>query len=97
MTFAVGGLSIESVLTDGHSSGGTTYVVKGLSQPVAIVGDSLFAGSMGGSMTAYETGRQNNIKKVLTLPEGTILAPGHGPLTTVGQEKRHNPFFSGRI
>ena len=52
---------------------------------------------MGGSMTAYETGLQNNLKKVLTLPDATILAPGHGPLTTVSQEKLHNPFFAGRI
>jgi glyoxylase-like metal-dependent hydrolase (beta-lactamase superfamily II) len=49
---------------------------------------------MGGSMTSYEEGRRNNIERVLTLPPDTILAPGHGPLTTVEQEKQHNPFFT---
>ena len=93
-TFVVGGLTIESMLTDGHSPGGTTFVVGGLDRPLAIVGDSLFAGSMGGSMTAYERARQNNLTKILTLPDDTVLAPGHGPLTTVGQEKRHNPFLA---
>lgn len=93
-TFSAGGLTLESILTDGHSPGGTTFVVKGLNQPLAIVGDSIFAGSMGGSMTAYERARRNNLTKILTLPDDTVLAPGHGPLTTVGQEKRHNPFFA---
>ena len=45
--FHLGGLTIESFLTWGHSPGGTTFFVRGLDQPVAIVGDSLFAGSMG--------------------------------------------------
>lgn len=93
-TFRVGGLTIDSVLTSGHSPGGTTFIVQGLSRRLAIIGDSLFSGSMGGSMTAYEEGRRNNIEHVLTLPLDTILAPGHGPLTTVEQEKAHNPFFT---
>jgi glyoxylase-like metal-dependent hydrolase (beta-lactamase superfamily II) len=93
-TFRVGALTIASVLTSGHSPGGTTFIVHGLSHRLAIVGDSLFAGSMGGSMIAYEEGRRNNIERVLTLPPETILAPGHGPLTTVEQEQAHNPFFA---
>lgn len=94
-TFTLDGLAIESVQTSGHSPGGTTYVVRGLNHPLAIVGDSLFAGSMGGSMTAYEEGLRNNLEKILPLPGDTILAPGHGPLTTVAQEREHNPFFTG--
>jgi len=93
-TFRVGGLTIDSVLTSGHSPGGTSFVVHGLGRHLAIVGDSLFSGSMGGSMTAFEEGRRNNIEHVLTLPPDTVLAPGHGPLTTVEQEKNHNPFFT---
>ena len=38
---------------------------------------------------------RNNREQILTLPDETILACGHGPLTTVGQEKKHNPFFTG--
>ena len=74
-----------------------TYVIEGLKRPVAIVGDSLFAGSMGGGSVSYEDALQNNLKKILTLPDETMLCPGHGPMTTVGEEKVHNPFFAGRV
>jgi len=93
-TFAIGGLEIESRLTWGHSPGGMTFVVRGLAQPVAIVGDSLFAGSMGGGNISYEDAVRNNREKILTLPNETVLGPGHGPMTTIGEEKKHNPFFA---
>ena len=92
--FRVGSLEIEARLTSGHSPGGMTFVVTGLSRPVAIVGDSLFAGSMGGGNVSYEDALRNNREKILTLPDETIVCPGHGPLTTVGKEKRDNPFFA---
>ena len=92
--FRVGSLEIESRLTWGHSAGGMTYVVIGLSRPLAIVGDSLFAASMGGGNVSYEDALRNNREKILTLPGETIVCPGHGPLTTVGKEKRENPFFA---
>jgi len=92
--FRVGSLEIEARLTSGHSAGGMTFVVTGLSRPVAIVGDSLFAGSMGGGNVSYEDALRNNREKILTLPDETIVCPGHGPLTTVGKEKRDNPFFA---
>jgi hydroxyacylglutathione hydrolase len=92
--FRVGSLEIEARLTSGHSPGGMTYVVIGLSRPVAIVGDSLFAGSMGGGNVSYDDALRNNREKVLTLPDDTIICPGHGPLSTVGKEKRDNPFFA---
>lgn len=94
--FRVGSLDIESRLTWGHSPGGMTFVVTGLTRPVAIVGDSLFAASMGGGNVSYEEAVRNNRDKILTLPDETILCPGHGPLTTVGKEKRDNPFFANR-
>ena len=53
--FRLGKLEIETRLTWGHSRGGTTFVVNGLAHPVAIVGDSLFAGSMGGGSVSYGT------------------------------------------
>jgi hydroxyacylglutathione hydrolase len=92
--FKIGTLSIEARLTSGHSPGGMTYVVKGLEQPIAVVGDSLFAGSMGGGNVSYQDALKNNREKILTLPDGTIVCPGHGPLTTVGKEKRDNAFFA---
>jgi glyoxylase-like metal-dependent hydrolase (beta-lactamase superfamily II) len=95
--FECGKLRIESLLTCGHSAGGMTYFVRGLKKPLAIVGDSIFAGSMGGGNVSYKDALQNNLEKILTLPEETIICPGHGPLTTVADEKAHNPFFAHRF
>ena len=94
--FHLGELSIKTLLTWGHSPGMTTYFISGLSWPLAIVGDSLFAGSMGGSPTHYVMQLRNNQQKILKLPADTVLACGHGPLTTLKQEKQHNPFFARR-
>ncbi len=90
----LGGLTVESRLTWGHSPGGVTYVVSGLTRPVAVVGDSIFAGSMGGGGVSYSDAVKNNLEQILTLPTTTVLCPGHGPLTSVGEEQQHNPFFT---
>jgi len=92
-TFKVGGLSIEARLTSGHAAGGITFVLTGLERPVAIVGDALFAGSMGGGLVSFADALANNRKQIFTLPDATVVCAGHGPLTTVGEEKQHNPFY----
>ena len=89
--FTIGGLKVEARLTNGHSPAGTSYVIQGLRTKVAVVGDSLFAGSMGGAPNAYAQALKNN-RELLTLPDDTVLCPGHGPMTTVAEELRHNPF-----
>ena len=91
--FHLGELAIKTLFTTGHSPGQTTYYVTGLSWPLAIVGDSLFASSMGGSATHYEAQLRHNRNKIFKLPLDTVLACGHGPLTTLKEEKQHNPFF----
>ena len=95
--FACDAVKIESRLTTGHSVGGMTFVIEGLARPVAVVGDSLFAASMGGGAVSYPDALRNNLEKVLILPDETIICPGHGPLTTVGREKRENPFFAAKF
>ena len=92
-TFKVGALKIETRRTSGHAAGGITFIISGLARPVAIVGDAIFAGSMGGGMISFSEALDNNRRKIFTLPENTVLCPGHGPLTTVGEEKAHNPFY----
>ena len=92
--FHVGSLAIKTLLTNGHSPGLTTYYVTGLSWPLAVVGDAIFASSMGGSATHFADQVRNNKEKILTLPRDTVLACGHGPLTTITQEKHHNPFLA---
>jgi len=91
--FTLGSLDIETRLTDGHSAGGTTYLVSGLARPVAVVGDSLFCLSQGGARGAYHRALKNNRDMILSLSEETVLCPGHGPLTTVAWERMRNPFF----
>ena len=93
-SWTVGSLKIESRLTWGHSRGGITFVLSGLSHPIAVVGDALFAGSMGGGMASYADALRTNREEIFSLPADTIIAPGHGPHTTVGEEKQHNPFFA---
>lgn len=88
-----GGLKIEPRSTWGHSKGGITYVVTGLARPVAVVGDALFASSMGGGMVSYPDALATNRREIFSLPDATVICPGHGPLTTVGEEKSHNPFY----
>jgi glyoxylase-like metal-dependent hydrolase (beta-lactamase superfamily II) len=93
--FHLGEIAIKTLSTWGHSPGQTTYFVTGLDRPLAVVGDSLFAGSMGGSRTNFADQFRNNVDKIFQLPRDTVLACGHGPLTTVAQERIHNPFFAG--
>jgi hydroxyacylglutathione hydrolase len=90
----VSDLVIETRYTTGHTVGGMTYVVRrGLSVQVAAVGDALFAGSMGGGGHSWSEALTTNRKQLFTLAEETAVLPGHGPMTTIGQEKRHNPFY----
>ena len=92
-SWQLGSLTIEPRNTHGHSKGGTTYVISGLARPVAVVGDALFASSMGGGMVSFADALATNRKELFTLPDNTLVCPGHGPLTTVGEEKAHNPFY----
>ena len=77
-TFAVGGLTITARLTPGHSPGGLTYVVEGLRPQLAVVGDALFAGSMGGvAPEGYAAALRANSENILTLPglDGPLPRP----------------------
>jgi glyoxylase-like metal-dependent hydrolase (beta-lactamase superfamily II) len=94
----VGALELEVRFTPGHSPGGVCFVVHGTADPLVIVGDVLFAGSigrtdlMGGSFPVLE---QSIRKQLYTLPDETRVICGHGPDTTIGAEKTGNPFVSG--
>jgi glyoxylase-like metal-dependent hydrolase (beta-lactamase superfamily II) len=92
--FHLGPLAIKTLLTSGHSPGLTTFYITGLSWPLAIVGDSVFASSMGGSASHFAEQLRNNREKIFSLPNDTVIAPGHGPISTLNQEKKHNPFFA---
>ena len=90
--FPIGEIRFRVLHTPGHTLGSCCFVT-GL---VCCVGDTLFAGSVGGAMggtASYQTLLGSIRSKLFTLPEETALLPGHGPATTVGEELRHNPFF----
>ncbi len=92
----LGSLRITHRDTPGHAADGVTYVIGNWPEDaphVAIVGDTLFAGSMGRVPGDAAAAREVIRSQVLSLPDGTLLCPGHGPLTTVAEEKAHNPFF----
>ena len=92
-TFSIGTLRVSTRLTWGHSPAGTTYVVRGLDRPVAIVGDAIFAQSMGGGVVSFEAALSTNREEIFSLEDETVVCPGHGPMTSVGEEKAHNPFY----
>ena len=58
-----------------------------------VVGDALFAGSMGGARDLLSLARSKVQSEIFSHPDATLVCPGHGPLTTVGQEKANNPWF----
>ncbi len=79
--------------TGGHSPGGRTLYCPG--EGVAIVGDSLFSGGIGRYDFPHSDGRlllANIREHLLTLPDETRVFCGHGPDTTIGQERRYNPY-----
>lgn len=90
--FAIGKQSFVARCAPGHTQGGICLVHS----QVAFVGDALFAGSTGGTRNRrdYESQRRAIQEKVLSLDDRVALYPGHGPATTVGEEKAHNPFFT---
>lgn len=92
----LGSLRISNRATPGHAEDGTTYVIGNWPEDapaVAIVGDAIFAGSIGRGFQSWELARAKVREQILTLPPETLLCPGHGPLTTVAEERAHNPFF----
>ncbi len=91
LEISIGRLRLKTASTPGHTPGGVTYITEGL----CFVGDALFAGSTGRSMSpnGYQSLLTALRLKVFSLPDDTVIFPGHGPTTTVGEEKRHNPFF----
>jgi hydroxyacylglutathione hydrolase len=94
----VGGLELRSLYTPGHAPGHLAFYVEG--EGMVLSGDALFAGSVGrvdlpgGSM---EVLMRSIEQRLLTLPDETRVYPGHGPPTTIGEEKMNNPFVRGGL
>lgn len=92
----LGSLRITNRETPGHAEDGVTYLIGNWPEDaahVAVVGDAIFAGSMGGAKEHGELAKAKVREQILVLPPDTLICSGHGPLTTVAQEKASNPFF----
>ena len=91
--FSAGSLKFEVLHTPGHSPGGVSLKIAGH----VFTGDALFAGSVG--RTDFHNSDSQALldgitSRLLTLPDDTIVHSGHGPATTIGRERRTNPFLS---
>ena len=94
----IGDLELRSLYTPGHAPGHLAFYVE--SEELLLSGDALFAGSVGrtdlfgGDM---ELLMRSINERLMTLPEETRVYPGHGPRTTIGAERAHNPFLRGGL
>ena len=91
---SLGDLRFEVRHVPGHSPGSVAFVGQGL----ALAGDAVFAGSIG--RTDLPGGNTNTLltsirDQLLSLPDETVVYPGHGPETTIGTERSENPFLTG--
>ena len=85
----IGSLQIKAFELPGHTAGGIGFLAD---EAAFFSGDALFAGSLGGARGAAYTGQIQRVReKVLSLCADTKIFPGHGPITTVGQEAANNP------
>jgi glyoxylase-like metal-dependent hydrolase (beta-lactamase superfamily II) len=92
----IAGIELTVLSTPGHTSGGVSYFEQEVGR--LFCGDALFAGSIGRTDLAggdFEQLIKSIQTKILTLPDGVVVYPGHGPHTTVGAERSTNPFLIG--
>ena len=92
----IAGFGIRVFRTPGHTIEHNAYYLAAgsLEGPgVLFSGDLVFAGSLGGALHCCQTLRREARRVVEALPPETLIAPGHGPLTTIANERRFNPFF----
>ena len=92
----LGSLRITNREAPGHSEDGVIYLVGNFADDaphVAIIGDTIFAGSMATGFISWDGLKERVRSEIFSLPAETLLCPGHGPLTTVQEEREHNPFF----
>jgi hydroxyacylglutathione hydrolase len=90
----VGTLEATVMHTPGHTEGSICLYFP--AEQKLIAGDTLFAGSIGRTDLpggSYEKIMESLKQRVLALPDETLVIPGHGPLTTIGEERESNPFL----
>lgn len=92
----IGELTLRAIDLSGHDTPALGYLVEGLKKPIFVVGDAVFAGSIGGcDPSVYHAALKRIEAATAQLSDDTIILPGHGPATTVGEERVSNPFLVG--
>ncbi|KJV30014.1 hypothetical protein VI06_09460 [Aquitalea magnusonii] len=94
-TVSIGQETLQVIHCPGHTPGHVVFYSAAAG--VLVAGDVLFQGSIG--RTDFPMGNHQQLidaiqQKLFLLPDDTVVIPGHGPLTTIGDEKRHNPFVA---
>jgi glyoxylase-like metal-dependent hydrolase (beta-lactamase superfamily II) len=94
-TVSVGDMKILVIATPGHTKGGCSYYFSEDDSALLVPGDTLFARSVGRTdLPGGDEGELNeSLKKFATFPDDLRTYPGHGPDTTIGDERRLNPFW----
>ena len=91
-------ISVTAFNTPGHAAEHNCYLVQSTATPqgtaVLISGDLIFAGSLGGGYFCCQRQLTHSRRILALLADDTVIAPGHGPLTTAANERRYNPFLS---
>lgn len=92
-----GEIKFQTIKTPGHTPGGTCFYSK--EDKFIFVGDTLFSSSIGRTDLPGGNGREleESLRRILQLPDDVVVYPGHGPATTIGKERRENPFITGRF
>jgi hydroxyacylglutathione hydrolase len=97
-TFDVGSARVQVLHTPGHTPGSVSFAVGDGEEITLLTGDTLFAGSIG-RWDLGGTSMQDIVHsietKLLDYPDGSTVIPGHGPFTTIGIERRSNPYLRG--
>ena len=95
-TVTIGRLNFKVMHTPGHTPGGISLYTPG----VVFTGDTLFYFGIGRADfpgSSYDQELQSISERLMTLPDDTIVCPGHGPNSTIGIERRGNPFLNGQM
>ncbi len=91
----VGSMTVQVIATPGHTRGSSCFLVRSEKGSLLLSGDTLFARSVG--RTDLPGGDpvvlDRSLVKLASLPDGLVVLPGHGPETTIGDERSHNPFW----
>jgi glyoxylase-like metal-dependent hydrolase (beta-lactamase superfamily II) len=92
-TIDVGKMTFKVIHTPGHTNGGVSLYSE--KENIVFTGDTLLAGAIGGtsSPSSSEEDFGVSLKRLMNLPDSTVVKPGHGPSTTIGKERNNNPYL----